>query len=157
MEQLGAFYADHPLWVWLAFAAVLLAIEVATGSGWLLWAAASAAATGLLTLLGMPLGLGGEIAVFAVLTLASTLISRRFFKSEPERESDINDQTHRLVGRSGEVARDFVRGEGRVFVDGTEWVAEADDETGLTAGVRVRVTGVSPGARLKVRSADAAG
>ncbi len=150
MEPLGAFYAAHPLWVWLAFAAVLLSIEVATGSGWLLWAAASAAATGLLTLLGLPLGLAGEIAVFAVLTLVSTLVSRRFFKGGPEQDSDINDQVHRLVGRSGEVARDFVRREGRVFVDGAEWSAESEDDAVLTAGLRVRVIGVTSGARLRV-------
>jgi len=152
MDQLGAFYADHPLWVWLAFAAVLLSIEVATGSGWLLWAAASAAVTGLLTLFGLPLGLAGEIVVFAVLTLASTLASRRFFRGEPDNPADINDQIHRLVGRSGEVARDFVRREGRVFVDGPEWSAEAEDDADLPAGVRVRVTGVASGARLKVRA-----
>lgn len=148
--DLAAFYSDHPLWVWLAFAAILLAIEVATGSGWLLWAAAAAGVTGLLTLLGVPLGLPGEIAVFAVLTLAATLVSRRFFKPEPEHEADINDQVTRLVGRSGEVARDFLRGEGRVFVDGAEWSAEAEGEAVLTAGARVRVVGVASGARLRV-------
>ncbi len=148
--DIAAFYSDHPLWVWLAFAAILLAIEVATGSGWLLWAAASAAATGVLTLLGLPLNLPGEIAVFAVLTLAATLISRRFFKPEPESDADINDQVTRLVGRSGEVARDFLRGEGRVFVDGTEWAAEADAGAALAAGTRVKVVGVASGARLRV-------
>ena len=151
--DLAAFYSTHPLWVWLAFAAILLAIEVATGSGWLLWAAASAGATGLLTLIGVPLGLPGEIAVFAVLTLGSTLISRRFFKPEPEQEADINDQTTRLVGHSGEVASDFVRGHGRVFVDGTEWSAEAEGDATLTAGTRIRVVGVASGARLKVATA----
>ncbi len=37
---LMSFYATHPFWVWLAVAAIFLAVEVATGTGWLLWPAA---------------------------------------------------------------------------------------------------------------------
>ena len=42
MHGLMVFYLGHPMWVWLAVGALLLAAEVATGSGYLLWPAASA-------------------------------------------------------------------------------------------------------------------
>ena len=38
-------YQAHPFGAWIALAAALLALEVATGSGWLLWPSASAAVT----------------------------------------------------------------------------------------------------------------
>ena len=50
MDALMTLYADHGLWFWMGLAAALLAVEVLTGSGWLLWAAAAAAAVGLLGL-----------------------------------------------------------------------------------------------------------
>ncbi len=42
MSDLSDFYLSHPLWIWAALGAGLLAIEVAAGSGWLLWPAAAA-------------------------------------------------------------------------------------------------------------------
>ena len=150
MDTLIAFYGQHPMWEWLAVAAVLLAIEVATGSGWLLPAAASAAAVGVLTLV-LPLGFPGEAILFAVLAVASTFLSRRFLKSrhEADTDEDVNDQRLRLVGRSGEAVQDFVDGRGRVFVDGSEWSAEAEPSAALAAGARVEVTGLASGARTR--------
>jgi membrane protein implicated in regulation of membrane protease activity len=80
MDWLQSLYANQPFWIWLAVGAVILTAEVATGSGWLLWAAVSAAAVAYLALLGVDIGLPGEIAAFAGLTIASTLASRRFIK-----------------------------------------------------------------------------
>ncbi len=151
MDQLQALYSQHPIWIWLAVAGILLAIEVATGSGYLLWAAAAAGVTGLLTLTGLPLGLGGEVVVFSVLTIVSSLLSRRWFNRPVPAHEDINDQSWRLVGRAGAAAGDIKHGRGRVFVDGAEWAAELDEAEALTAGAPVKVTGVVDGARLKVR------
>jgi membrane protein implicated in regulation of membrane protease activity len=46
MHGLTLLYTTHPFWVWLAVAAIFLAVEVATGTGWLLWPAASALLVG---------------------------------------------------------------------------------------------------------------
>lgn len=152
MDAALAFYADHPMWIWLAIAVLLLTIEVATGSGWLLWPAAAAGATGMLTLF-VRLGLPAELLTFAALAIAATFLSRRFLKPRQteDTDADINDQRVRLVGRSGEAVQDFVDGRGRVFVDGSEWAAEADAAAPLRAGSRVEVTGLA-GARLAVRA-----
>ena len=42
MDTILGLVADQPFWIWAGLAAALLAAEVATGSGWLLWATASA-------------------------------------------------------------------------------------------------------------------
>ncbi|HWA63812.1 MAG TPA: NfeD family protein [Caulobacteraceae bacterium] len=152
MDWVTAFYASHPFWVWLALGAVFLVIELATGSGWLLWPAGSAVAVALATLTGLlnpPL----QLALFAVLTIVSTYVGRRWFIRPHATGPDINDQLGRLVGRHGEAAAAFERGEGRVFVDGKEWAAELDGDGALAGGARVEVTEVLGGARLKVRAA----
>ena len=145
-----AFYATHPFWVWLAAAAIFLAVEVATGTGWLLWPAASAFLVGLLTLVA-PLGLPVELGLFAVLTIVTTYLARRFLKPVLDAQNpDLNDPSLRLVGRDGEVLDTFVNGKGRVFVDGKDWAAVALDGAAPAAGQRVLVVAVD-GAVLTVR------
>lgn len=150
MHGLMLFYATHPFWVWLAVAAIFLAIEVATGTGWLLWPAASAMLVGLLTLAVAP-GLPIELGLFAVLTIASTYFARRFLRPVLEaHNADLNDPSLRLVGRDGEVMDGFQNGKGRVFVDGKEWAAVAADGEPPAAGQKVLVVAVD-GAVLTVR------
>lgn len=144
-----ALYAQQPGWAWLGVAAVLLAAELVTGSGYLLWPSASAAVVAGLAFLGWPAGLIPQLLLFAVLTVASTYAARRWWprRAAEEGGSTLNDAAGRLVGREGEA----VAGGGRVFVDGAEWVAEAEGGRPLASGERVRVLAVLDGARLRVR------
>jgi len=150
MEMLSDIYAAQPFWLWVALGAALLAIEIMTGSGWLLWAAASAGAVAIATALG-DLSFSTALLVFAVLTIASTLLARRYLpRSLAAHGGDINDNVQRLVGRRGDVVHAFRSGAGRVFIDGKEWPAELEDADRLEAGAHVEVVGVS-GVRLTVR------
>ena len=150
MDLLNGFYAAHPFWSWICVAALLLAAEGATGSGYLLWPAASAAATGLIA--GLRLGLPAELLVFAVLTIGSTVLSRRYLpRPFKARGADINDPHQRIVGHRGQAASAFEHGRGRVLVDGKEWAAELEGVGELPLGAEVQVTRVLSGARLKVR------
>ncbi len=152
MSALADLYLIYPFWVWMAVAAVLLAVEVATGSGYLLWPAAAAAVVALLT--GLRLGIAPELLIFAALTIAGTLVARRYLP-HPFRPKgpDINDPHHRIVGRTGQASADFKGGHGRVFVDGKEWAAELDSGSELSAGAEVTVTAMLSGSRLRVKSA----
>lgn len=152
MPDLAPLYANHPFWIWIGLAAALLALEVATGSGWLLWPAAAAAAVAVLAgFTGLPLA--GALLVFALLTIVSTLLARRYLpRSVTDHGLDINDQVGRLMGHHGVAVAAFAGRAGRVFVDGKEWAAELDEGEGLEAGSRVEVVGVA-GARLRVRGA----
>jgi hypothetical protein len=155
MHELIDLYAAHALWAWLALGGLLLAIEVMTGSGWLLWPACSAVAVAFAAAYG-GLSPGEAVLVFALLTISSVLLARRYLPKSLLRraDNDINDAVGRLVGYQGRVVVGFQDRSGRVFVDGKEWAAEADDATALKAGARIEVTGVA-GARLKVRAAAA--
>ena len=153
MDGLIQLAVANPFWVWAAVAALILATEVATGSGWLLWPAASAAAVAIAVQLFPQLGWVGAVGLFAGLTIVTTLLARRFWPPhQPGDTHDINDNTARLVGHHGKAVADFRDRSGRVFIDGKEWAAELDEDAVLAHGAPVEVTGVS-GARLRVRPA----
>ena len=152
MDMIAGIYSVQPFWVWAAFGAALLAVEVLTGSGWLLWAAASAAVTAVVVAL-VHLTVPVAILVFAVLTLVSTLAARRYLpRTTGTKDGDINDNVGRLVGHHGSAVKAFHGRAGRVSIDGKEWAAELDDGEALEAGASIEVIGVE-GARLRVRRA----
>jgi membrane protein implicated in regulation of membrane protease activity len=153
MEALADFYNAEPLWTWMAVAAALLAAEVATSTGWLLWPSAAAAIVGLLTL-ATPLPAPLALLIFAVVTIIATLAGRRFMPRRGEAPAgDINDPLARLIGHKGRAATAFAQGEGRALVDGKEWPAALEGGGTLDLGAAVVVTGLS-GSRLSVRPAD---
>jgi len=150
MDAVVALYQAQPFWLWLAIGCLFLAVEAASGTEWLLWPAVSAGIVAVVTLLASGLGLPIELALFAVLTLATTLASRRLIKRINPTDPDINDRAARLVGETAEVTQAFVDGRGRVFVSGSEWSAVIEGD-GPSVGESVRVEGVD-GSKLKVTS-----
>ena len=124
MTALADFYVAQPFWIWLAVGVLLLAVEAMFSTEWLLWPAVSAGVVAVMTAAGVRLGLPGEVAVFAVLTVISTLLSRRLIAKANPDGPDINDRDSRLVGQRARVVETFVSGRGRVFISGAEWPAE---------------------------------
>jgi inner membrane protein len=152
MDALVNLHAAQPFWIWLALGVVLLAIEAATSTEWLLWPAVSAGVVAVVAALGFPMGFWGEALLFGALTVASTLLSRRLIQRvNPAEAPDINAREGRLIGQRAQVTHAFVDGRGRVFVSGSEWPADIEDASPL-AGESVVVESVH-GARLKVRAA----
>jgi membrane protein implicated in regulation of membrane protease activity len=152
MEFVSDLYAAQPFWIWLAIGVILLAVEAAFSTEWLLWPAVSAGVVAVLTALGLRVGLPVEVVIFAALTVASTLLSRRLVKRvNPDDAPDINARDSRLIGQRARVVEGFVDGRGRVFVSGAEWPAEIDG-TGPAVGESVVVESLT-GSGLKVRGA----
>jgi membrane protein implicated in regulation of membrane protease activity len=150
MDWLAQLYAGQPFWVWLAIAVVILAVETAAQTEWLLWPAVSAGIVAVATAIGMDIGLPGELILFALLTVASTVLARRFIQKINPSDVDINDRNARLIGQRAKVVEAFVDGRGRVFVSGAEWSAEIEG-AGPPVGDSVIVDGAL-GSRLKVRA-----
>ena len=126
MQAVYDLYAAQPFWLWLAFAVILLAVEAALSTEWLLWPAVSAGVVAVLAALGLRLGLPIEIALFAVLTIISSIASRRLVKRVNPTEPDINARDSRLIGQKARVVEPFVNGHGRVFISGSEWPADIE-------------------------------
>lgn len=148
MDLVGLYLAN-PFWWWIGAGVALLAVEVATGTQLFLWPAAAAGVVALVQLLRLPLPIGADVALFALLTIAATLAARRLRVATTG--PDINDPLNRLVGQKGAAVGRFEHGCGRVLVEGAEWAAELDGAADLAAGERIEVTGVLDGGRLQVR------
>ncbi|MCA3701339.1 NfeD family protein [Brevundimonas sp.] len=150
MDAVIDIYTNQPFWIWLAIGVLLLAVEAALSTEWLLWPAVAAGVVAVLTALGLQIGFAGEVGAFAALTVVSTLFSRRLIqKVNPDDKPDVNDRDARLIGQKARVVAPFVDGRGRVFVSGAEWAAEIEGE-GPPVGDSVIVE-ASVGSGLKVR------
>jgi len=150
MLSLADLYVAQPFWIWLAVGVLLLAVEAMFSTEWLLWPAVSAGVVAVMTAAGVRLGLPGEVAVFAVLTVIATLLSRRLVSKANPAGPDINDRDSRLIGQRARVVEAFVSGRGRVFISGAEWPAEIEGQPPVE-GQDVVVTRVT-GSLLKVES-----
>ena len=152
MQFLFDLYANQPFWIWLAIGVILLAIELALSSEWLLWPAVAAGIVAVLTGLGLRFGFGVDLLLFGVLSVGLLAASRKLVKRvNPDDVPDINARDGRLVGQKARVIEAFVDGRGRVFVSGAEWAALIEG-VGPQAGESVVVESVD-GPTLRVRAA----
>jgi len=150
MDAVIAIFQSQPVWIWLVIGCLILAIEAASGTEWLLWPAVSAGVVAVVVLLAPSLNGPLQVVLFAVLTLVSTLASRRLIRRVNPTDPDINDRAGRLIGERAQVVHPFVDGRGRVFVSGSEWAAVIDGD-GPAVGESVQVESVD-GSILKVRN-----
>ena len=152
MDAIISLHASQPYWIWLAIGLLLLAIESALSTEWLLWPAVAAGIVAVLTAVGLQYGFAVEIIAFGLLTAGLTLLSNRLIKRmNPADMPDINDRDSRLIGQQAQVVSPFLDGRGRVFISGSEWAAELEGEGSPAIGSRVVVETIE-GARLRVRA-----
>jgi membrane protein implicated in regulation of membrane protease activity len=136
-----------PQWMWLLAAIFLGIAELVVPGVFLIWLAAAAAVTGLLTL-AFGIGTPFQFALFALLAIASVYLGRRWYLANPMPSADpmLNDRAARLVGRTVTVTQAIDNGEGRVKVGDSVWSCRGAD---CAEGSRVRITGAD-GSCLKV-------
>jgi inner membrane protein len=139
-------------WIWLTLGILLLGVEVFLGTQWLLWSAASAGVVAVVCLTGLPFGIVAQVITFATLSLAMSVMTRKFMKV-PGAGPDVNAPNDRLLGKQAEVLSgfEFVAGgerTGRVSFEGVEWpavlTAGADDAV-LNKADRVVINAVHEG------------
>lgn len=138
-------------WLWVAFGIVLGALEMATMSFFLIWPALGALVMALLLWLEPGLNTPLQLTLFAVVSVALTLVGRKLMMQYGDgggEETLINNRAAQLVGRTGKVLEGGAA-EGAVEVDGIRWRAQWDMAANLTKDAEVRVTG-SQGMTLEV-------
>ncbi|MEP0708274.1 NfeD family protein [Parvibaculum sp.] len=138
-------------WIWFIVAALLAIVELVVPGVLAIWLAIAAAIVGgLLLLFDIPLA--GQLAIFAVLSVALVWASRQFLTRHPI-ESDhptLNQRGVSYIGRVFFVEQEIRNGSGKVRVGDSLWIAQGPD---AEAGARVKVTGVD-GSALVVERAD---
>jgi membrane protein implicated in regulation of membrane protease activity len=140
-----------PEWLWLIAATLLAIAELIAPGVFLIWIAAAAAATGLVTLV-FGLAVPFQFALFALFAIGAVHSGRRIYARNPVESSDplLNDRSARLLGRVVTVVAAIEHGEGRVRVGDSVWSARGPD---VPEGTRVRIVGTD-GNCLKVLKAQ---
>lgn len=144
------FLSLDPNWFWLTLGVVLAAAEMLAPGFFLIWLAAAAIATGLLTSI-LPIGTAAQLGLFAVLSISLVYVGRRWFRTNPIESDDplLNNRGGRMIGEVVTVVEAIDGGSGRVKVGDSVWTANGPD---APVGARVRIIGVS-GTSLKVEAA----
>ncbi len=133
--------------IWIALAILLGAAELAIPGVFLVFLAIAAAVTGLAVFALPALTLPLQMLAFAVWSVVSILIGRRWYQDYPVASEDpmLNDRSARLIGEVVTVVEPIIDGEGRVRVGDGVWSALGSD---ADVGTRLRVTGVRGGKLL---------
>lgn len=133
--------ASFGAWTWLVLAVLLFGLEMFIPGAHLLWFGLAAIVTGFISL-GLGFTWPWQVALFAVLSVLSMFIARRFASAEVT-ASDVpglNQRGSEYVGRVFPVEEAIRGGRGKVRVGDTVWIAEGPE---APAGSRVRVKGTS--------------
>jgi membrane protein implicated in regulation of membrane protease activity len=152
MDTIVAALAHLQSWHWLAIGLVLVIAEILTGTTYLLWPAAAAAATGLLLFVA-PFAWPLQLAVFATLTLVLTLTGRAYMRGRwltRGGEEQLNDRGAQMIGQVAVADAAFVAGFGRVKYADSVWRAASDEP--IEAGAQVEIVGVD-GTTMRVKRA----
>lgn len=95
MQTLQAIYLQNPFWVWLAVGAVFVGLDIAIGSGKLIWGGVAAAALAFVNLAGVRLGSMVELGIFAVVLVGGVVLSSMPWKPRPSAATPHDDDEPR--------------------------------------------------------------
>ena len=137
-------------WDWFIAGLVLVILEIFAPGAVFLWLGIAAGVVGAVVFFAPHLDWKFQFTLFAVLSVVSIVVSRRYLKRRPL-ETDhpnLNRRGAQYVGRDLILDAALSGGRGRLRVDDTTWRVEGPD---LPAGAKVRVTAVN-GATLKIEA-----
>ena len=125
---------------WLILAAVLAITELLVPGIFLVFVAAGAAVTGVVTLIIPDFALTFQVMVFVVASSAAVALGRRWYINNPVPSADplLNDRVARLIGEVVTVVEPISAGKGKVRVGDGEWLASGPD---APVGTHVRIVG----------------
>lgn len=132
-----SFFSQLGAWNWFILGGILLALEVLAPGAFMLWLGLAAIATGVVSFI-LPLSWQIQIVVFAILSVISVLVGRKF-QPRANVDSDkpfLNRRHDALIGRVFTLDEPIVHGAGRVRVDDSTWRVTGPD---CPAGTKVKV------------------
>jgi membrane protein implicated in regulation of membrane protease activity len=153
MHGVTLFLDTQPAWHWWALGAVLLGLEIASTTQYLLWPGISALAIGTLKFFDPDLDGLFAVFLFAVFSVALTVAWKRSPMGQVQRTTHegLNDRSAQYAGRQVIALDDFVGERGSVRVDDTRWSALAVDGSEPKKGDALLVSGAD-GTVLKVKA-----
>lgn len=136
-------------WLWWTAALLLAAAEMVVPGAFLIWLGLAAGLTGFAALLyelavGREMGLEAQLAVFAVLAIASVLWGRKWARrNEGSGPSAVSRRADQLPGRTVVLVEAIVHGAGRAELDDTVWEVRGPDAPAGTVMRIVRTEGAA--------------
>ncbi|MCX4188203.1 NfeD family protein [Methylophaga sp. OBS4] len=129
-------------WHWWIFAVVLLIIEILAPSFFALWMAIAAFLTGLALLLAPQLSWEYQLLLFAVLSVLSIVLWRRYYLKNPvvTDQPALNRRGEQYVGRIITLQAPIVDGIGKIKLDDSTWKIQGPD---CEAGTKVKITALN--------------
>ena len=137
-------------WDWFIAGLVLVILEIFAPGAVFLWLGIAAGVVGAVVFFAPGLDWKIQFTLFAVLSVVSIVVSRRYLKRRPLETDhpDLNRRGAQYVGRDFILDAALSGGRGRLKVDDSTWRVEGPD---LPAGAKVRVTAVK-GATLQIEA-----
>lgn len=131
----------QPAWFWLCLGGLLLIAELLGTGGYLLWSGVAAVAVAIITLVLPFIGWEWQGILFAILTIVSAVLWRKWLslRKNPQAD-DVNQKSHQLIGRKVRLISDTDEGFSRVKLADGSW--RAYSEIALKAGTEVVITSV---------------
>jgi len=136
---------------WMILGVLLLVLEVATGTTYILWPAVAALIVGLIAFV-LPLAWEMQFLLFFILSSVLLVVGHKFVRPKMKggEPSDLNDRARSMIGMRVKAVADFETGLGRVHVGDTQWRASIA-EGNPAAGTELRVLSVK-GTTLQVEA-----
>ena len=126
-------------WNWWGLGALLVVLEVVVPGTFLLWMGVSAGVIGVIVYFAQDLAWEIQFALFAVFSLASIFLSRKYLQQKKDDKSSLSARGKRYLGTVVTVEESIVNGIGKVRVEDTVWRAQGDN---VAAGGRVKITDI---------------
>jgi membrane protein implicated in regulation of membrane protease activity len=151
MSDLTQFLNDQPAWHWWALGAILLTVEIASTTQYLLWPGVAALVIGVLKYFDPSLDGRLGVFLFAVTSVIATAAWKRSAWGRADRSTHgtLNDRSAQYVGRVVKAEENFVNGRGAVRVDDTRWNAVVTDGSAPVKGDMLTIASAD-GAVFKV-------
>ncbi len=133
-----------PHWLWLAGGLALLGLEAVLPGVFLFWIGLAAMATGLIVW-ALPVGLTGQLVLFAALGLAAILVGRHVQGRQRSEVTDaplLNERGKTMLGQVFTLETAISGGAGSVKVGDSVWRVTGADRP---AGEKVKVVGIDGG------------
>jgi len=141
-------------WAWWVLGMVLVVLEVFMPSAVFLWLGIAAGVVGGVVFFMPDLSWENQILIFALLSIASVVVGRRYFQWRPIATDHplLNRRGEQYVGRTAALERQIEHGKGSVRLDDTIWTVTGVD---LPAGTNVKIVGVDGTVLLVERTGEA--
>lgn len=124
------------MWVWFALAIGFLVVELSTTQFVSIWFSASSLVTGIIVAIFSTLGIGWQIAIFVVLSIAALLATKPLVKRLKAKPEDSATNMELNIGKTAVVTEkiDNNREVGAVKINGLVWTARSEDGSQIDEG-----------------------